>query len=216
MEDVSTLRDKSASSKTAHKEEAPARISADQGDRDGLRRKLDVSIDPMDPEKHPENIVNVVNGRIAPESVNVDRAVEIGAQQMGEFEQKLPGDTISKKVQTMDVMKESIDVGDSNVYDTKLIYSRVIGLQASSRDVDFHDVMSCELSPVPTALFDESGDMRISKSKAALKNQTKVEVSAKHATLEETCTVIDGCALLWIPTWPSSSPIRQPKVMDFV
>ena len=144
MEDVSTLRDKSASSKTVHKKEAPARISADQGDRDWLRRKLDVSIDPMDPEKQPANIVNVVNGRIAPESVNVDRAVEIGAQQMGEFERKLPGgfyDTISKKVQTMAVMKKSIDVGDSNVYDTKLIYSRVIGLQASSRDVEFHDVI---------------------------------------------------------------------------
>ena len=93
------VRDKSASSKTAHKEEAPARISADQGDRDGLRKKMDVRIDP---EKHPANIVNVVNGRIAPESVNGDRAVESGAQQMGEFEWKLPGfyDTISKKVQT--------------------------------------------------------------------------------------------------------------------
>eukprot|EP00057_Strongylocentrotus_purpuratus_P006687 XP_011661161.1 PREDICTED: uncharacterized protein LOC105436849 isoform X1 [Strongylocentrotus purpuratus] len=183
------MRDKSASSKTVHKEEAPARISADQGDRDWLCRKLDVSIDPMDPKKHPANIVNVVNGQIAPESVNVDRVVETGAQQMGEFERKLPGgfyDTISKKVQTMAVMKKSIfriDVGDSKVYDTKLIYSRVIGLQASSRDVEFHDVISCELSPIPTALFDEYGDMDISKSKAALKNQRqrlKYQLDTRH------------------------------------
>lgn len=186
MEDVLTLRDKSASSKTLHKEEAPARISANQGDRDWLRRKLDVSINPMDSKKHPANIVNVANGQIAPESVNVDRAVETGAQQMGEVERKLPGgfyDTISKKVQTMAVMKKEIDVGDSKVYDTKLIYSRVIGLQASSRDVEFHNVMSCELSPVPTALFDESGDMGISKSKAALKNQRqrlKYQLDTRH------------------------------------
>ena len=53
VEDVLTLRDKSASSKTVHKEEAPGRISADQGDRDWLRRKLDVSVNPMDPKKHP-------------------------------------------------------------------------------------------------------------------------------------------------------------------
>lgn len=59
----------------------------------------------------------------------------------------------------------------------------MIGLQASSRDVEFHDVMSCELSPVPTALFDESGDMDISKSKAALKNQRqrlKYQLDTRH------------------------------------
>ncbi len=28
--------------------------------------------------------------------------------------------------------------------------------------------------------------------------------------------VIDGCALLWIPQWPSSTSTKQPLVMDFV
>jgi hypothetical protein len=97
-----------------------------------------------------------------------------------------------------------------------LIYSRVIGIQASSRDVNFNDVLSSELSPVPTSLFDDSGDMRTPKSKADLKNLTKVEISARHVTQELPCTVIDGCALLWIPNWPSFSPTKQPTVMDFV
>ena len=33
----------------------------------------------------------------------------------------------------------------------------MIGLQASSREVDFKDVLSYELAPIPTALFDDSG-----------------------------------------------------------
>jgi len=35
-----------------------------------------------------------------------------------------------------------------------MIFSRVIGLQVSCREVDFKDVLSCELAP--TALFDDS------------------------------------------------------------
>ena len=31
-----------------------------------------------------------------------------------------------------------------------------------------------------------------------------------------TCTVIDGCALLWIPRWPSSISTKQPLVIDYV
>ena len=78
--------------------------------------------------------------------------------------------------------------------------------------------MSCELSPVPTALFDDCGDMRIAKSKATLKNQTKVEVSTRQTGRQqgEIRTVIDGFALLWIPSWPSSSPTRQATVMDYI
>ena len=120
------------------------------------------------------------------------------------------------KVETMAVMKKSVKVVDTKVYNTELIYSRVMGLQASSRDIDIREVMSCELSPVPTALFNDSGEMRITKSKADLKNLTKVEVTARHPTPEATCTVIDGYALLWIPQWPTSTSTHKPIVMDFV
>ena len=42
----------------------------------------------------------------------------------------------------MAVAKKGITVGYGVLYDTQLIFSRVIGLQASSRDVDFKDVLS--------------------------------------------------------------------------
>ena len=48
-------------------------------------------------------------------------------------------------------------MGPEILYDTELIYSRVIGLQASTREVNIKDVLSYELSPIPVALFDESG-----------------------------------------------------------
>ena len=180
---------------------------------------MDVCINPLDPEQHPETIINVVTGMISPSSVNVDKAIDIGTRLMVEFVRKLPHgfyDTISMKVETMAATKKSCAVGDSKVYNTELIYSRVIGLQASTRDVHISEVMSCELSPVPTALFNDSGEMRTSKSKSALKNLTKVEISARYITQDSACTVIDGCALLWIPQWPSSSSTQQSIVMDFV
>jgi len=48
-------------------------------------------------------------------------------------------------------IKKSVKVADSKVYNTELIYSRAMGLQVSSQDVNIS-----ELSPVPTALCNDS------------------------------------------------------------
>ena len=119
--------DRLQSSKTTHKEEAKARINSDSADRIGLRRKLDMSIHPLAPEQHPEGtVINVVTGRIAPSSVNIDKVLDISTRQMNEFERKLPDgcyDTIKKEVETMAVTKKSSKMGEHKVYDTNLIYS---------------------------------------------------------------------------------------------
>ena len=49
--------------------------------------------------------------------------------------------------------KKSIKVGTVKVYDTNLIYSRVIGLQASDRPVDITDLLAHELAHVPSPLL---------------------------------------------------------------
>ena len=122
-------------------------------------------IDPFDPQKHSsDNIVNIVTGRIVPPSANVHNAIEVGRVQMREFESTRPtgfNDTIHKKIVSMTVTKKHVRVGEVKVFDTNLIYSRVIGLQASSREVDINDVLSHELAPIPTAMFTEAGEMRI-------------------------------------------------------
>ena len=63
-----------------HKEEQPHRIKADQADLKKLRMKLEKVTHPLKPEQHPSvtKLVDVVTGRIAPDTVNVDMALDIG------------------------------------------------------------------------------------------------------------------------------------------
>ena len=68
--------------------------------------------------------------------------------------------------------------GVKDCYDTDLIYSRVMGLM-SSRDIDLKELFFHELAPVPTSMFEGNGDMRITKSKAKLKQKLQVEQSSR-------------------------------------
>jgi hypothetical protein len=60
-----------------HKEEMSSRIVYDRKDRQALREKLKLCINPLMPEEHPLQLVNIVNGRINPETVNVDDTLAI-------------------------------------------------------------------------------------------------------------------------------------------
>lgn len=57
--------------------------------------------------------------------------------------------------------------------------------------------------------------MRICKSKADLKNNTKVEVSLRNIDAIN-CTILDGCAILWCVAWPTSSTTSQALVRNYV
>ena len=136
---------------TTHNEEAKARIAEDKRDRDGIRQKLDTCINPLYSAAHPSGIFNVVSGQIGSTEVNVHNAVTIGTEQMKVFESRLPQglyETIMKRVVTMDHARRHVKVGAVKVFDTNLIYSRVIGLQARERDIDIKDVLGHELAPV--------------------------------------------------------------------
>lgn len=62
----------------------------------------------------------------------------------------------------------------------------------------------------------DDDDIENAVNKVKKKNQTKIDVSARQVSLDSPCIVTDGCALLWIPHWPPSSPTQQPTVMDYV
>ena len=47
---------------------------------------------------------------------------------------------------TVKIMK----VGEAKVIDTSPVYSRVVGLQASSREVGIKDILAYQLSTIPT------------------------------------------------------------------
>ena len=194
-----------------HKEERKARIGNDAKDRECIRNKLNSCIDPLQSQHHQHNVINVVSGEVASDEVNVHDAVRIGNDQMTQFAKNLPDglySTIHKNVITMSVTRKHIKVGQAKVFETSLIYSRVLGLQASGRDIDIKHVLSHELAPIPTALFDEFGDMRTAKSKSSLKNQLQVKVS-ERTTGAIDALVIDGSALLWIIQYPAVGLVKD-------
>ena len=189
-----------------HKEEKKARIENDNKDREAIRTRLQKCIDPLDPEKHPQDLVNIATGLHGTPEVNVHEAVKKGFKQMCEFGEKLPDgfhETIHKTVTTMVATKKHVNVGGIKVYDMNVIYSRIIGQQASGRDVDIKAVLSYELAPVPTSMFDPTGEMRAATSKSSFKQQLQVEVSARTTVSETSVVVIDGSALLWVIPWPA-------------
>ena len=64
---------------TYHKEEMPSRTKADTKDRETLREKLELIIDPLDPEQHLEGLISVVMGKVVcHSSVNVNNAIMVG------------------------------------------------------------------------------------------------------------------------------------------
>ena len=147
--------------------------------------------------------MNIANGLLSSSNVNVDESFEIGLQQMREFELGWPTNyfhgALKKKVTTLAVNNKSIKIDETAVYDTALIYTRVLGLQ-QSRNLDIKDVLTYEISAFPQALFDENSDMR-TQPKAKLKSKLQVEVSTRHANAPDVI-IIDGCAMLWSVHWP--------------
>ncbi|KAL8571528.1 hypothetical protein ACOMHN_056823 [Nucella lapillus] len=92
---------------------------------------------------------------------------------------------------------------DTKAIDTGFIYARVLGITASSREpVSIETLFSHELAPLPTALFDETGDMRTT-SKAVLKNKIKIVCGVRNKP-SPSVVVLDGCAILWTVPWPAA------------
>ena len=179
---------------------------------------MSTCIHPLDSEEHPDQLINVANGFLGPTFINVDQAIAIAGAQVVEFELSLPHgywNAIEKRVKTMASGKKGTKVGSQAIYETELIFSRVMGLHATAINVDFKDVFCFELAALPTALFHDMGAMRMCSSKSELKNKSRVEISSRNAH-QINCTILDGCAIMWIVPWPSSSQTKAALVSDYV
>ena len=82
----------------------------------------------------------------------------------------------------------------------------MIGLQPSGWYIDINGVRGHERAPVPTSMFDDTGDMRIAKSKSTLKKLFKLEVSDRVAG-GANASVFDGSAILWVVPWPADGSV---------
>ena len=130
---------------------------------------------------------------------------------MKEFSEKWPEgfyDSITKRVTTMALNKRSIQVNDVLVYDTEVIFSRIMYL-LSTGNIDLKDVLgNYELSPIVTSIFDNECNARFPNNKAMLKNALKVEVS-KRTQQSHTAVILDGCALIWALPWPDQGTVQN-------
>ena len=107
--DLNDLKSSEITTDCKHNEEFESRISADEKDKESIRRKLEQCIDPLDSSEHPESVINIVTRAIGMKSVNVDSAVEIGKEQMDEYESNWPANfyhPIKRKVVTLVAIKK--------------------------------------------------------------------------------------------------------------
>ena len=88
MKDMADLKVSLSVDITSHKEELASRIKYDENDRQVIKEKLKLSIDPLNTAGQASALVNIVSGRICPDEVNVHDAVDLGKAQM---EEKLAG-----------------------------------------------------------------------------------------------------------------------------
>jgi len=129
-----------------------------------------------------------------------------------EFEKGWPEgfrSTIPQKVKTVSDSKKHIKVGSQKVYNTSVIYTTVIGIQASSRDIDIRKVLSHELAPVPTSNFHDSGAMKSCKAKSDLKKRLAKEASSRCSKFNVGASVLDGSAVLWVVHWSAKAVIAD-------
>lgn len=194
---------------TRHKEEAPSRIRRDRDDRRSLQAALECRVDPMDPGTHDSGcLLNISNGQIAQPNVNVDKALEIGKEQLTQFESSWPNgfySPLSHQVITFSDKKKQISV--EKFVDQEAIYARVIGLLVSQRDLDLQQVLATELAAYPPSMFQADGQMRLTTGKSVLKNNLQVEVSQRLLS-SPTAVVIDVSAVLWIVHWPANGLVE--------
>ena len=61
-------------------------------------------------------------------------------------------------------------MGTEKVYDSAVIYGRVLGLQSSPISININDILVHELAPFATAMFDTPIETKITKSKCNLDN----------------------------------------------
>ena len=98
-------------------------------------------------------------------------------------------------------------VNNMKILGTEMIYARAMALQCSQRYYDTRNLMAHELAFRPASMFDDSGAMKVAKTKAVLKNTLKVEMERRHAEVD--ASLLYGCAVLWVVPWPTGETVQD-------
>ena len=188
-----------------HKEETKDRVKSDEEDRVGLRDTLKKCINPLVTDVN--GLVNTYTG-ITVQNSNIYESVKLGEEQRQQSEAKWPdgfSNVIKKEVRTMKSGKKCSKSGEIEVFNTELIYSRVMCLLSIGRTT-LEDVFKYELSPIPLSLFEITGERRASKSKSDLKSTSSEDVFLQP---KPNFVIIDGYAQLWATSWPTKGTVKD-------
>ena len=85
---------------------------------------------------------------------------------------------------TIKKLKKSKTFNEVEVIDISLIYSRVIAIRLKNEALNVENVFSFELYPVPTFVFDDTGNMSSKKSTSRDSKISKKYHFGKRRTLK--------------------------------
>ena len=128
--------------------------------------------------------MNIFSEEEARSDVNVNNSLEIGAKEIIRFQKSLPDGfktTLKIQIVTMSSTKKKSQHTEDPVVincSTNLIMSQVLYL-VGNQQTEFSTIFNYKLAPVPTSMFQDAGEERFSKTKLALKNTLKAEVSVR-------------------------------------
>lgn len=210
-EAMQTLTSLEYSTSEQHKDLSVARQKRDEGDVN----KLVAFICDKSPFGNTENLQNIVNGTVASENVNVEKAEEVGVKIVkGMVGKMVESYTFKKKHRaiTMDSKsKMSID-GDEVSIDPLLLFQRLI--MVSTHKESLHEAFGYELCGYPPALF-EKRNVLLKANKPALANAIWDKVGGiskdeeKRIEAGKPSYVLDGGALLHRIPWDTGKTYKD-------
>ncbi len=134
-------------------------------------------------------------------------ALAIGEYMASQFKNSLPGgfySTIHSKVVTMETMKKVVKIGGETVYDMDKLYGRLLVI-SQKRGITLESMLCFELSPVPSALFDDYGFLRKSAKSQFLHKLAIWNPNSDKSTVD----VIDGNEMLYRIIWPKTGNVNH-------
>ena len=151
---------------------------------------------------------NIINGRIAPDEVNIHDSLATGEEMATQFISNLPSgfhNPIKTKVVTIEAMKKRVKVGDASTYNVKQLYGHLLVI-SKSRDIQLSEVFKYKLAPVLSSIFDEYGDMR-KGSKAVLIHKFAVFATSPLGPVD--AELVDGHEAIYHTLWPRNSTLKK-------
>ena len=181
-----------------HKDEGERRRKMDKTDRNKIAEELEKHSHPLNVKS--TDLYNIVNGQVAPTTVNVQDALNIGSTQSEKCTALLPGvfhSKIERKVNTMQEMKKVVIVNGKPIFDIDTLFARLL-VVGQQRGEEVTYIFQYELSPVPPSLIDEFGCLR-KADKTVLVKCLGVPVNSAPAP---DVVLVGASQLLYHVVWP--------------